>query len=225
MFPSKVASHLMLGFLSSVPLLSAQSPLPPATSGVNEFPVVLQHKVIAGKTPVGTKVTAQLVVATLENGTVIPRNAVFTGEVLESTAKTSTEPARLAIRMDSVQWKKGSASIKAFLTSWYYPTVQEYGQDLQYGPSKSAKASWNGQGEYPDRSGLYHPFPGSDSGQSPSAPAAPSSMTSNHRILMKNIEVEHRGDGSTVLVSKHGDIKFDSVTTYVLAEGNPLPAK
>ena len=74
----------------------------------------------AGKTPVGAKIKARLAVATLIDGKVIPRSAVFSGEVIDSAAKTA-DASRLAIRMDSVVWKKGSASLTAYLTAWYYP--------------------------------------------------------------------------------------------------------
>ena len=63
--------------------------------------MILQQSITAGKTPVGAKIQAKLEVATLLDGTVIPRNAVFSGEVIESVAKTRTEPSRIALRMDS----------------------------------------------------------------------------------------------------------------------------
>ena len=56
---------------------AATAPLPAA----QEFPVLLEQSLAAGKTPVGTKIQARLAVATLVAGTVIPRNAVFSGEV------------------------------------------------------------------------------------------------------------------------------------------------
>jgi hypothetical protein len=71
-------------------------------SGAREFPVVMQQSKVAGKTAVGTKVRAKLEVATLGNGTVVPRNAVPSGGVIESRTKSASEPSRLAIRMDSV---------------------------------------------------------------------------------------------------------------------------
>ena len=109
--------------LSLVPCNSilAQQPHtnPPAT--VQEFPVLLQQSVTAGKTLPGTRIQAKLWVATLLDGKVIPRNAVFSGEVVESVAKTATDPSRVSLRMDSVQWKNGSAVVKVYLTAWYYP--------------------------------------------------------------------------------------------------------
>jgi hypothetical protein len=190
-----------------------------------EFPIALQQSVTAGKTPVGTKVQAKLEVPTLVNGTVLPRNAVFSGEVIESAAKTPTTPSRLAIRMDSVQWKNGSAPLKVYMTAWYYPTVDEAGQNLQYGPPQDPRRTWNGIGPYPDpNSPAYKPFPGTDSDKGSSVPNATSSTTSNHRVLMKNVQSERDNEGAIALVSSHSNIKLDKLTTYVLASGDLLPA-
>lgn len=186
--------------------------------------MILQQNVIAGKTAVGTKIQAKLVVATLVAGAVIPRNAVFSGEVIESVAKTSTQPSRLGIRMDSEQWKNGSASIKVYLTVWYYPSMAESGQNLQYGPDRPANRTWNGQGQYPDpHSPAYAPFPGGGSDKGTAPPNTPASVTSNHRVLMKNAESGHNNDGSITIVSRHSNLKLDKVTTYVLATGDLLP--
>jgi hypothetical protein len=200
----------------------------PESSAAQEFPVFLEQNLTAGKTKVGSKVTAKLEVATLMNGTVIPRYATFTGEVIESTAKTATEPSRLAIRMNSVQWKKGSTPIQVYLTPWYYPTVDEMGQDLRYGPQQSAKGTWNGQGQYPDsNSKVYRPFPGSDSQKDNGggAPDTPAATASNRRVLMKNVECVHSDAGTIAIVSKTANLKLDKLTNYVLATGDLLPPK
>ena len=187
---------------------------------------MMQQNVAAGKTPVGAKIQAKLEVATLMDGKVIPRSAVFSGEVIESAAKTATDPSRLAIRIDSVLWKKGSASLTAYLTAWYYPMRDATGQDLQYGPTQSAKGTWNGQGQYPDpNSKIYKPFPGSDSGNDASAPNTPSSTPSNRRVLMKDVESAKNNDGVIAIVSRNSNIKLDKLTTYVLSTGDPLPPK
>jgi len=212
----------------SAALLSQQVPSPSALPGVREFPVILQQNVTAGKTTVGTRIQAKLVVATLVAGAVIPRNAVFSGEVIESVAKTATEPSRLGIRMNSEQWKNGSASIQVYLTAWYYPSVAKTGQDLQYGPTLPANRTWNGQGQYPDpRSTDYKPFPGRDSDQGAAAPDTPASVTSNHRVLMKDVESGHNNDGAITIASTHSNLKLDKITTYVVATGDlvPPPAK
>ncbi len=224
--PLMFVSTLMLGVFGSASLLGQQKPAASSAPSAQEFPVILQQSVTAGKTPAGTKIQARLEAATLVDGTVIPRNAVFSGEVVESVAKTKTDPSRVALRMDSVQWKDGSATVKVYLTAWYYPTRDATGQDLQYGPAQPANRTWNGQGQYPDaNSKVYRPFPGSESDKSAGAPDTPSATPSNHRVLMKDVEAATGSDGSLALVSKHNNIKLDKLTTYVLASGNLLPAK
>jgi hypothetical protein len=219
-------STLVLWLCGSVTLLGQQKPAAAAAPGAKEFPVTLQQSVTAGKTPAGTKIQAKLDVATLVEGFVIPRDAVFSGEVIESVAKTKSDPSRVSLRMDSVQWKGGSAPVKVYLTTWYYPTTETVGQDLQYGPQQPANRTWNGQGQYPDpNSKVYRPFPGSDSDKSASVPDTPSAITSNHRVQMKNVETATSNDGTLTLVSKQGNIKLDKLTIYVFAGGDLHPAK
>jgi hypothetical protein len=215
--------QLMLCLLSS-PLLYGQQGTVPAK--MPEFPVILQQTVTAGKTPVGTKVEAKLIIATLLNGTVIPRNATLTGEVTESTAKTATNPSRLAVRMESVQWKNGSSAITLYFTGSYYPNVDEAGQDLQYGPEQPARRTWNGQGEYPaDNSHVYRPFPSGDSDKGSSGPDESSSTMAKNAMQMKNVEVQRASDGTIVLTSKRSNIKLERYTTYVAASGDAAPQK
>jgi hypothetical protein len=219
-------STLVLWVGCSALLSGQQKSASPTSPAAEEFPVMLQQSVTAGKTPPGTKVQAKLGVATLVSGTVIPRNAVFSGEVIESVAKTKSDPSRIAIRMDSVQWKNGSAAVKVFLTAWYYPSRDAMGQDLQYGPQEPANRTWNGQGQYPDpNSKSYKPFPGSDSDKGSAVPDTPAAAASNHRELMKDVEYANASDGTVVLVSKRTNLKLDKLTTYVLAGGDLLPAK
>src|SRR5215510_1301571 len=121
-------------FIAILPALFCSAALlaqdkPASMPALNEFPVTLKQNVAAGKTPVGTKVEAKLAVATLMNGTVIPRNAVFSGEVIESSAKSDSDPSRLAIRIDSVRWKSGSSPVAVYLTNWYYPVRITPAQD------------------------------------------------------------------------------------------------
>jgi hypothetical protein len=218
--------HFALAAFCAASLFGQQKPAPSSSSGAREFPVALQQNVAAGKTPVGTKIQAKLIVATLVDGTVIPRNAVFSGEVTESVAKTATDPSRLAIRMDSVQWKNGSAPLKVYLTAWYYPTVIETGQAL-HGPAESTLRTWNGAGAYPDPSATtYKPFPGTDlDNRSDTAPDTPATVTSPHRVLMKDVQSVRNSDGAIGIASRQSNIKLDKLTTYVLAAGDLLPAK
>jgi hypothetical protein len=188
--------------------------------------VVLQHSVTAGKTPVGSKVEAKLSIATLFHGTVIPRNATFSGEVVESVARKGKTSSRLAIRMTSVAWKDGSASVQLYLTPWYYPSISGSGQDLQYGPEQAPSRTWNGEGAYPDpNSRSYKPFPQESQDKDKPVPDTPSSVTSKRRVLMKNVQTEHSAGDVLVLVSNHENLKLERFPTYVLAAGDLLPSK
>lgn len=214
--------------LSLVPCNSilAQQPHtnPPAT--VQEFPVLLHQSVTAGKTLPGTRIQAKLWVATLLDGKVIPRNAVFSGEVVESVAKTATDPSRVSLRMDSVQWKNGSAVVKVYLTAWYYPPRNGSGEDLQYEPPKPANRTWNGEGQYPDpNSKVYKPFPGGSSDSGSAVPDTPTATTSNHRIMMRDVATSGGSDGAITLVSAKTNLKLDKLTTYVLANTDLAPRK
>jgi len=196
---------------------------------VTEFPVTLKQSVAAGKTPAGTKVEAKLVVATLVNGKVIPRNAVFSGEVVDSLAKSGTDPSRLAIRMDSVRWKNGSSPINVYLTGWYYPVRIVPAQDLMFGPPDGpVSKTWNGAGTYPDPGSLAsHPFPGRQQDKTPdvTTPDCTASCISDHRTVMKDIASSTNASGQITISSTRFNIKLDKVTTYVLASGDLKPIK
>jgi hypothetical protein len=209
--------------LGSSTLLSQTSPGPPNSPSGREFPVIMRQNVIAGKTPVGTKVQANLVVATLVDGVVIPRDALLSGQVTESVAKSKSDPSRLGIRMDSAQWKNGAAPIKVYLTSWYYPVAATSAQDLSYQPPGAAQSvrRWNGMGTYPDKNAPPdpQPLPGPDRDSSP----ATASMISKHRVLMKDVDATSNPDGSVTLTTMRFNLKLDKVTTYVLAAGGLVP--
>jgi hypothetical protein len=209
-------------------LSSQQTTAKPADTASSEFPVVMRQSITAGKTPVGTRVQAELVIATMTTGTVVPRGAILTGEVVESVAKSKTEPSRLSIRIDSAQWKNGSATLKIYLTAWYYPEVAMTNQDLSYQPPGAAnsKRNWNGQGTYPDPGNpiSQEKFPGRDSGKdSDNGPLTPASSISKHRTLLKHIESARSYDGVVTLISPSQNIKIDRLTTYVLATSDLLP--
>jgi hypothetical protein len=172
----------------------------PATT-TTQFPVLMRQDITAGKTAVGTKVEAKLVLGTSLNGTVIPKNAILHGEVIESVAKSPTTPSRLAVRMDSAQWKNGSAPVELYLTSWYYP-AGAITPDLAYGPTPS---------HYDPSSPIYEPLPGSENNPSPVPNPA------ERRVPMKNVEGLRRPEGGVVIISKISNIKIDRSTMYVLA--------
>ncbi len=122
-----MSSRVLVAILTMVVVVSAGSPgqqTNPTTGsmiGAQEFPVVFQSSVTAGKTPVGTTIQAKLSMATLLNGIVVPQNAEFSGEIVVSQARTKNQASRLSLRMDTVSWENGSARVKVFLSEWFSP--------------------------------------------------------------------------------------------------------
>lgn len=225
----KVGRQIGLMILLAPAILFGQKS-PSTPNWAHEFPVILEQKMVAGTTPVGTKIKAKLVSATLVSGVVIPRGATLLGEVVESAAKSASGPSRLALHVDSAQWKDGSSPINVYLTAWYYPVAGMANQDLSYQPADAAqsKRNWNGAGTYPDPNNpASQPFPSGDSSAKADNGAAlsPSSAISNHRVLMKNVDSVINADGSVTLTSTHSNIKLDKLTTYVLATGDLVPKK
>jgi hypothetical protein len=223
-----VGSAVLTVVLGSSGLLGQATQAASSSAAGSEFPVIMRQNVAAGKTPVGTKVQAELAVATLVNGVVVPQRAILSGVVTESVAKSAADPSRLAIRMDSVQWKNKSLPIKVYLTAWYYPEPTVVNPDLSYqGPdAANSRKNWNGMGPYPEASNplSQQKFPGRDTDKdSGLAPTLPASSISKHRVLMKNIESTRDRDGAVALTSKRSNIKLDKVTTYVLTSGDMLP--
>ena len=124
-----VAQGAILGFCCAASM-GQQKPPTSSPGALHEFPLVLQQSIESGKATIGTKVQAKLAVATMFEGTVIPRNAVFSGVVIESTPKSAKEPAKLAIRMETVEWKHGSSSMMAYLLPLYCPTTTQAMQNF-----------------------------------------------------------------------------------------------
>jgi hypothetical protein len=158
---------------------------------------------------------------------VIPLDATFSGEVIESVAKTATVPSRLAIRMDSAQWKNGSAPVKVYLTSWFYPLTAITPRSLSNSPEDASHSdrTWTGPGNYPMPGSPAPPprFPTGDPDKDDNpVPPAPSSNISQHRAVMKNVETARSSDGAVTLTSTHSNIKLDKTTTYVLATSDLL---
>jgi hypothetical protein len=205
---------------------NTQQPASPQHCFGCELPITLRQNIEAGKTKVGSKVQAKLAMATLLKGGVIPRNATLTGEVIESSAKSATEPSRLSIRMDSAQWKDGSAKFKIYLTAWYYPPAPLAAQDLTYGAGDGQRTRNPGGPDYTDPKNpmSQQRFPPRDNNDSSTADG-PASSISRNRVLMTNVDSTRNSDGSVALVSTHSNIKLDKVTTYVLAADELIPGK
>ena len=192
-----------------------------------ELPIILRQTVEAGKTGVGTKVEALLMMGTMTKGGVLPRGAVISGEVTESVAKSGKSPSRLAIRMDSAQWKNGSAKFKLYLTAWFYPPAPMAAPNLAFGPP-GERRNWGGVDPTVDTTDPPNPAQTisrqQDQGAGTNA-SAPASIISKERVLMKNVKSESGADSSVVLVSSRSNIKLNKETTYILAINELLPGK
>jgi hypothetical protein len=202
--------------------LGQQKPSSPHSLPTLEFPVVMQQNLVAGATQVGSPVQAKLVIATLVDGVVVPNGAIFSGEVVESAAKSETAPSRLAVRMDSVKWKDGSQPVKVYLTAWYYPfksELQDVGSPGSSGIHGEVDITFGGGG-YPPGMSTGDPRTYPDT-----APDPPLSNLSNHRVLLKDVDSSAKQDGTVVITSTHRNLKFDKTRTYVLAAGTLVPPK
>jgi len=206
--------------LTAALALAQQMPVPPAPAAGIEFPVLMQQKVTAGKSRVGTKIHAKLVIATLVKGTVIPEGAILSGEVTESAAKSATGPSRLGVRMDSAQWKNGSIPIKVYLTAWYYPVTMP-DQEVPSGGLDGSMSPASGSLARLGRNRRPIAQPSSDA----DAPSLPAPSISQHRALLKNVEFTRNSDGAVTLTSKRSNLKLDKATTYVLAADGLLRPK
>ena len=205
-------------------LLFAQSkPAVSNPSAAQEFPVTMRQNVVAGTTEVGTKVEAKLTIATLVEGSVIPADATFTGEVLESAAKSATAPSRLAIRMDSVRWKKGSAAVKVYLTSWYYPMRLIRRDERPNDPTGIHGDIGIQTGGPRQAAPASRPLPPGSTPEGSDIPPGPTSTISDHCEVMKDVDSARHEDGTLVLTSTRFNIKLDKSTTYVLATGSLTP--
>ena len=234
MFNQTIAIGLALVGLGTTALLGQTPAGAPSSLAGLEFPVTMRQNVEAGRTPVGTKVQAKLAVATLISGAVIPEGAILSGEVMESVAKSATDPSRLGIRMDSAQWKNGSAPVvlalapKVYLTAWFYPAARLVNDSIddasQGAPDKNASAPRRRRGgSY--SGGISQPPLGGDMNQDQGGGSGAASNVTRHRVLMKNVESSRQSDGAVTLTCERSNIKLDKSTTYVLAAGDLRPPK
>jgi len=212
MFSRRFVQGAMLAFWSAASF-AQQTPAPSSHPALHEFPLTLQQSIESGKAKIGTKVQAKLAVATLFHGVVIPRNAVFSGVVIESDAKTAKDPAKLAIRMETAEWKDQSTSLTAYLIPLYYTTTSQAVPDLANESPDPSSRTMNGEQA---NSPMHGPVPSIDSQTSQAAiPDTPSS--SNRPAPMKNVTLALADEGGAALVSQHANVKLYKLTTYVFA--------
>ena len=233
-----VACALLLGSVvvfgqakaQKVPEVGATSVAATGTSAADacagcELPINLRQSVEAGKTAVGTKVEARLMMATMMKGTVLPRGAVISGEVIESVAKSHDSPSRLAIRMDSAEWKNGEAKFKMYLTASYYPPAPMAPPNISYVP-QGDRRNWGGTDPTVDTTDPPNPAQRLSTHQDTGMNAgAPATVISTKRVPIKNVQSASSADGSVVLVSSRSNIKLNKVTTYILAVNELIPGK
>lgn len=216
MFSRRLVVHgAMLAFCSAA-VVGQQKSTAPSSLVLREFPVVLQQSVEAGKTPVGTQVRGRLATATLFHGTLIPRNAVFSGVIFESAAKTTKSPARLGIRMQTAQWKHGSTCMKAYLMPLYYTAAESVEGPPPESPDPSSRTLQGADSQSP----MNQHFP-SDSSEAVQGAIPNIPTLSSRPVRMKNVALEPAADGGVTLMSEHDNIKLYKMTTYVLAAVEP----
>jgi hypothetical protein len=209
-----VVQGAILAFCSaaSIGQQSHQASPPPV---LRQFPVILQQSVEAGKSPAGTKVQGKLAAATLFNGTLIPKNAVTSGVVVESESKRGEDRARLAIRMNTVSWNGGWAPLNAYLMPLYYPATGQAVPNLPNESPDPDSRTLNGPNQSSE-SPMSRPFPGG--GSEANQGAIPDvAILSNRPVRMKDVVLEPTSTGGIALVSEHAKIKLFKMTTYVFA--------
>jgi hypothetical protein len=218
-----------IAFMLGVACSLAQAQQPKMSSPVQlriELPAVLQQKVVAGSTAVGTEVRAKLSIATLVNGVVIPDGAVITGKVEESFAKTADSPAHLKIKFESAHWKNGDTTLELYLAGSYYPIEFQ-------GPTDDL--SGHGQvgvivGGNPALGRQTNGLPQRDT-ETPQddptdpRPNVPHSEMSKHSVRIKNVDTAVAPDGSLEITSKERSLKLDKGVIYSLQSALPVPAK
>ncbi len=222
----QVFAHFVLATAALASFLWAQQAPTAYAPVLKEFPVTMRQNIVAGKTPIGTKIQAKLTIATLIDGKVAPIGAVFNGAVLESVAKSATVPSRLSVRIDSIEWKNNSVPVKAYLTNWYYPILLGSNENLSHDSPGGMHGEVGAQtGTTRQMGQASTPFPTGANQQGPDLPPAPTSSVSDHRILLKDVDSTHADDGSLAITSTRSNIKLDKSTTYVLATGDLSAAK
>lgn len=211
-----VIQGAILAFCSAASI-GQQSHQPPHSSSpvLREFPVILQQNVEAGKTPAGTKVQGKLAAATLFSGTLIPKDAVASGVVVESESKRGEDRARLAIRMNTVSWNGGWAPLYAYLMPLYYPTTGHAVPNLPYESPDPESRTLNGPNQS-SQSPMSRPYAG-DGSEANQGAIPDVAILSSRPVRMKNVVLEPASNGGIALVSEHANIKLFKMTTYIFA--------
>lgn len=175
-------------------------PMRPARDRI-EFPLRLKHKVVAGKTAVGTPVEGELVIPTLVKGVVIPTSAVFTGTVEESVAHTDVMPSRLKIRITTAKWNDNSLAVNLYATGFVYPLYSPKLTPQQ----RSQQQTLLHFGQYEATESRY-----------PSTP-----VFDTRRLLSSDVSNERSNNGMIAVVSKKSTIHL-SGGSVICFEGSAV---
>jgi hypothetical protein len=216
--------HLLLAcVLTSLFLTGQAKPAPNLPPGL-EFPASLRSKIVAGSTAVGTQVHAKLTMATLVDGVVIPQDAVLTGRIEQSVAKTAESPSLLKIKFESAHWKKEKVDLNLYLAGCYYPIEfnnpseasgvhGEFGASVGGVPPNSLPRSASGISGTGmpslDASRQNDPYPDQ-------RPGIVFSEVSKHWVRLEKVETIAENDGSLKLTSSDRNLKLDKGTVYLL---------
>jgi len=215
-----VVQGAILAFCSAASM-GQQSHRTPPRPVLRQFPVILQQSLEAGKSPAGTQVQGKLAAATLFNGTLIPKNAVTSGVVLESESKKGDKRARLAIRMNTVTWDGGWAPLYAYLMPLYYDTTGQAAPNLPNESPDPDSRTLNGPNQSSE-SPMSRPFP-SGSSEVNQGVIPDVAIPSSRLVRMKNVVLEPTSAGGIALVSEHANIKLFKMTTYIFAADESAP--
>ncbi len=222
--------QLEIAFVIGVACLLVQAQQPKVNSPVQpriELPAVLQQKIVAGSTAVGTEVRAKLTIATLVNGVVLPDGAVITGRVEKSLAKTADSLAHLKIKFESAHWKTGDLKLEIYLVGSYYPIEFQTPADQVSGAHAEVGVMVGGS---PAVGRGRNGIPPSDAETPQDDPTDPRpnithSEVSNHSVRIKNVDTAVATDGGLEITSNERNLKLNKGIIYSLQSAGAAPAK
>jgi hypothetical protein len=215
---------LLAGVSALLAQLPPPAPPPPPPQPSLEFPASLQTKIVAGSTAAGTEVHAKLTLATLVGGVVIPEDAIFSGHVEQSVAKTKDTPSLLKIKFESAKWKKGSAPLNLYLVSCYYPvefnnstTDDRSGVHGDIGITMGGTPPPNSVPRSATGTSAIGPMDASHQDNFPDTRSVGTlSEVSKHWVRMEKVDTVPSPEGGLQMTSADRTIKLDRNTIYLL---------
>ena len=200
-----------------------------------EFPAMLAEPIEAGKTPVGTSVSAHLAISTLAGGEVIPEGAVLSGVVEQSSVKSGTLSTRLKIHMTQAAWKDHTMPLNLYLTDQYYPKVASRGAEPSDFDASNSRMrgvdvrSVNNVGHggvsantivvnTPPRATLQGATEAAENGNRRAAMSGFSG-----RVKQQGISAVLDGAGGVAVISDAKKLKLDRTTCYSFESVVPVP--